>query len=99
MGLGYKLYKLVIKKFDYITTNRYSTILAYNVWYKLMIDKELYCYTSNFHSGVIYKKISNEKLKTFLDNIRNMELIFDDELKQKIIELYGSLDIYTQRNK
>lgn len=98
-GLGYKLYKLIIKNFGFITTNKYSTILSYNVWYKLMIDKELYCYTSNFYSGVIYKKISDEKIKNFLDKIRNMELIFDSELEQKIIELYGSMDIYKQKNK
>ena len=98
VGLGYKLYKLIISHFDYITTNRYSTFLAYNIWYKLMMDEDLYCYTSNFSSGVISKQITDEKLKKILDKIKIIDLIFDSELEQKIIELYGSVDIYTQRN-
>ena len=97
-GLGYKLYKLIIRRFDYITTNKYSTFLAYNIWYKMMTDDELYFYTSNFSSGVISKQITNEKLKTILNQIRNMGLIFDTELTEKIIELYGSMDTHTQGN-
>lgn len=97
VGFGYKIYKLIIKNFGYITTNRYSNKLAYNIWYNLMLDDDLYCYTSDFNSGVLIKTISDIKLKNFLDEIRNLSnLIFDDELIEKIIKFYGSLDSYKQ---
>jgi len=97
-GLGYKLYKLIISKFEYITSNRFSSIDAYNIWYNLMLDEELYCFTSNLNSGVIHKKASNNIIKYVIDNLENKENIeFDNELEQKIIEIYGSLDIYTQK--
>ena len=97
-GLGYKLYKLIINKFNYITSNKYSTLDAYNIWYNLMLDKDLYCYTSNRDSGVIHKKTSNEIIKYVLDQIRDKDIEFDSELTEKIIELYGSMDSYKQRN-
>ena len=63
-----------------------------------MLDKDLYCFTSDFNSGIIIKTISNNKLEKFLNKINSLpNLIFDDELTQKIIELYGSLDTYKQK--
>jgi hypothetical protein len=100
-GLGYKLYKLVIEKNEFITSNRYCFIEAKNIWYNLMKDVDLYCFTSNFISGVIYKKLNNTKIKIILDNIKIQykdDLIFDNELEQKITEIYGSVDIYKQEN-
>jgi len=97
-GLGYKLYKLIIEKFNYITSNKYSTTFAYNIWYNLMMDKDLYCFTSKLESGVINKKSSDDIIKYVLDNIRYKDIDFDNELTEKIIELYGSVDIYKQRN-
>lgn len=95
-GLAYRLYKKMIDKFYYITSNKHSTILAYNIWYNLMIDKDLYCYTSNFYSGVISKSIDDIKMKVVLDKISKMDIIFDSELEDKIIDIYGSMDIYKQ---
>lgn len=46
-GLGYKLYKLIISKFKYITANKHSSKFAYNIWYNLMLDNDLYCCYSN----------------------------------------------------
>ena len=40
--------------------------------------------------------MENKKLD-FLDNLKNKEVIFDDELIEKIKQFYGSLDIYKQR--
>ena len=62
------------------------------------MDDDLYCFTSPKESGVIYKKLPNKTTKHILDLIRDKNLIFDDELQEKIIELYGSMDIYSQRN-
>lgn len=98
LSLSYKIYKILVERFDYITTNKHSSILAYNLWYNLMMDSVLYCYTSNFCSGIISKNISDEQLIIFLNKIKKMDLIFDPELENKIIELYGSMDIYKQGN-
>ena len=98
-SLGYKLYKLIIDKFNYITSNKYSTLDAYNIWYNLMLDEDLYCYTSNKDSGVIHKKTPDNTIKYILDQIKNKDIEFDSELTEKIIELYGSMDIYKQKNK
>ena len=74
----------------------------------LMLDDNFYCLTSNNISAAIYKNQTNEKIKTILDNIKNYnlnvlkfdfnELIFDDELQEKIKEIYGSLYSYKQKN-
>lgn len=97
-GLGYKIYKKIISKKLYITGNKFATIFAYNVWYNLIQDKSLYAFTSKELSGVILKTITNYDLKLILDSIKDKELIFDEELKEKIIEIYGSMDIYKQKN-
>lgn len=96
LGLGYKLYKLMIDKFGYITSNKYSSNDAKNIWYNLMKDPDLYCFTSNMDSGVISKKLDNETIKFVLDKLRNDDIIFDDYLIKKIEEIYGSMDIYKQ---
>lgn len=95
-GLGYKLYNLVIKNELFISTNKYSSKDAYNIWYHLMQDETLYCLTSKSKSVVINKNISNYDLKIILNNI-NTKMIMDNTLNKKIIELYGTMDNYTQR--
>ena len=68
--------------------------MAYNIWYNLMLDVDFYCYTSDIQSGVIVKTISNPELIFFLEQIKSLDVVFDSELTQKIIELYGSMDAY-----
>ena len=97
LSLGYKLYKLVIENEKFITSDRYNSLDAKNIWYNLMKDTDLYCYTSNMYSGVIVKN-DDTILRYFLDNLKNKEVIFDDELIEKINIFYGSLDLYKQRN-
>lgn len=63
-----------------------------------MCDKELYCFTSNYCSGVIWKDIENEELKNIISlikkdvysmyNINFDDIIFDNQLKMKIKEFY-----------
>ena len=96
-SLGYNLYKLIINNNDYISSNKYSEKAAYNLWYNLLQDDKLYGITSNSISVVIKKNISNDRLVEILD-IFPKDLEYDDELKQKIIEIYGSMDAYTQGN-
>lgn len=107
-GFGYKLYLFVIEKVKFLTTNKYSSKDAINVWHNLVSNDKLYAFTSNDITGVIFKNQSNINIKNILDDIIKYnsnilkfkfdELIFDSELEEKIIELYGSLDVYKQRN-
>lgn len=96
--IGYKLYKVVIIKYGFITSNEFSSGDAYHIWYNLLLDDDLFSFTSNNLSGVIYKKQTDEQIFNILEKLRNKKLIFDDEFKEKIIELYGSMDIYSQNN-
>lgn len=96
--IGYKLYKLIIKKYKFITSDKDCTDEAIGVWYKLMIDEDLYCFTSNIFSGVILKNIDDILLKSIIEDIKNKiikyeisfnDLILDDQLKEKIKIIYG----------
>lgn len=95
MRLGYKLYKLVINKYKYITSKIGDSDDAKKIWYYLMQDDDLYCFTSNNISGVILKTCTDDELKKFLDSLIGYQNIeFDNELKQKIIEFYGNINYY-----
>jgi hypothetical protein len=103
-GLGYKLYKLLISHVYYITSNNFSSKFAINLWHSLVLDKDYLCFTSKNISGIIHKHIKNIELKKILEKLKNNEsylhnynfneIIFDDDLLIKIMEIYGSLDIY-----
>lgn len=107
VGLGHKLYKFVIEKIKFVTSNYNVSLFAIKLWRSLMLDVDLYCFTSNIISGAIYKYQTNEEIKNYLDKIKEQktyfkynfdEIIFDEELQEKIKEIYGSVDIYTQGN-
>ncbi len=99
LSIAYKIYKLLLKKYKYLTTAIDVTEDAYNLWYSLMTDESLYCFTSKKISGILSKKLNNIEIKEIFDNLRNIytDLIFefDEPLKEKIIEIYGSLDIHS----
>lgn len=102
LKLGYKLYKFIINNFDYITSNKYSSIYAKNIWFNLMCDNDYHCFTSLLYSGVILKNVNDIKLKKILDNIKIYissiydmnDIIFDDILKEKINTIYGDIELY-----
>lgn len=88
MRLGYKLYKMIINKYKYITSKIGASDDAKKIWYYLMQDSDLLCFTSNNISGVILKSCSDIEIKEFLDKLKGYNgLEFDDELKNKIVEL------------
>jgi hypothetical protein len=101
LGFAYKLYKIVINRCKYITSNKHSSFAAQNIWYNLMTDADLMCFTSNFLSGVMVKNISDEEIKNLLNRLPNthnekinkniqITYVFDDYLKTKIDELFDS---------
>jgi hypothetical protein len=83
-SIGYKLYKLLINKFDYISSNKHASPDALNLWYNLLMDDDLYCITSNYFSYVIDKKISDDKLKEIIANVKNRNEVkkveYDDDI-------------------
>lgn len=99
-SIGYKLYKLIINYYDYISSNKYASSDAINLWYNLLQDNNLYCITSNHFSYAINKNINNEKIKIILNKIKNRkeilfdEVQFDDDTKLKIDEIFGSFENY-----
>lgn len=98
MRLDYKLYKFVIYKYKYITSKIGASPDAKNIWYFLMQDSDLLCFTSNNISGVILKNCSDQEIKEFLDKLKGyQDLEFDDELKEKVLKFYGDINYYKNR--
>lgn len=84
-GNGYKIFKLLINKYDYLTNINTSTKECINIWYYLMTDSELYCFTSLTKSGSILKSCDDKKLIDFYNKYSIVDgVIFDDEFKEKI---------------
>ena len=86
LGVAYKLYKMTIDNVKFITSDRYSSLSAYNLWYSLLQDNELYCFTSNLRSGLISKKINNDELVNIIDKVKIgvNDIEYDDELIEKL---------------
>lgn len=89
LSLGYKLYKLILMKIDFIMTNKDSSQESINLWYNLLQDKNVYSGTNQNYNIIIKKDIDNSKLKSILDKVKKIDLIYDDDLNTKIKELYG----------
>lgn len=88
LSLGYKLYKLILMKIDFIMTNKESSLESINLWYNLLQDKNVYSGTNQNYNILIKKDIDNFKLKSILDKVKKFDLIYDDDLNTKIKELY-----------
>ena len=88
LSLAYKFYKMIIKMNDFICSDRYSTLSAWNLWYNLLQDDELYVITSNLRSCLINKDVSIERLKEIVsmvcDDVGRIEL--SEDLKSKLKE-------------
>lgn len=95
-GVALNLYLLVIKHNGYITSMLGVNELAINLWYNLLQNNSIYGMTNNKISVAIDKSISDDKLEQIL-NFLPKDLEIDEELEEKIIKIYGSLDAYSQR--
>jgi hypothetical protein len=86
LGIAYKLYKMTIEKNKYITSDRFSSLHAWNLWYNLLQDKDLYCFTSNIRSGLISKSVSDKELKEIVNKliVGVNDIEYDDELREKL---------------
>jgi hypothetical protein len=89
LSLGYKLYKLILRKVDFIMTDKNSSNESINLWHSILKDDEVYSGTNNKFSIIIKKDIDDVKLKSILDKIGKFTLIYDDDLNTKINEIYG----------
>jgi len=86
LSLAYRFYKMIIKKNLFICSDRYSSLSAWNLWYNLLQDNDLYAITSNLRSSLIDKDISDVDLIKVINrvskDIDNIE--YSDDLKCKL---------------
>jgi len=96
--LATKFYQMIIDKIKLVTTNKFANPIIYNIWINLILNENLYAFTSTFMSGVIHKNVNNNELKNILDDLKyyyvKYNLVFDNELLEKIKEIYGDVDSY-----
>ena len=96
--LATKFYYMIIDKIKLVTTNKFANPIIYNIWINLILNENLYTFTSTFMSGVIHKYVNNNELKNILDDLKyyyiKYNLVFDNELLEKIKEIYGDVESY-----
>ena len=88
LSLGYKLYKFILDKVGFIMSDYSSSTDAKNLWFNLLKDDVVYSGTNKYYSIIIKKDIDNSNLKSLLDKIYKFNLIYDNDLKIKIKEIY-----------
>lgn len=86
LSIAYKLYKMIIDRNSFISSDRYSTLSAWNLWYNLLQDEDLYAVTSNLRSCLISKSVNDEKLNDIIKLVSNGvdEIEYSDDLKEKL---------------
>jgi hypothetical protein len=86
LSLAYKFYKIIINKNKFICSDRYSTLSAWNLWYSLLQDDNLYAITSNLRSCLIDKSVSDDELKSIIEKVCNglSDIEMSDDLKDKL---------------
>ncbi len=89
LSLAYRFYKMIINKNKFICSDRYSTLSAWNLWYSLLQDDNLYAITSNLRSCLIDKSVSDDELKSIIEKVCNglsdIEMSYDLKDKLKVI--------------
>lgn len=88
LSLAHKFYKMIIKMNGFICSDRYSTLSAWNLWYNLLQDEDLYAITSNLTSCLIDKNISDENLKEIVEKVTKDvdDIEYSDDLKMKLFK-------------
>jgi hypothetical protein len=86
LSLAYKFYKMIIKMNSFICSDRYSTLSAWNLWYSLLQDDDLYAITSNLRSCLIDKNITNDKLKDIINKVSEniIDIEYSEDLKERL---------------
>jgi hypothetical protein len=87
-GVASNIYLLGIINKEFISSNKNVLNTAiYNTWYNLLQNKNIYSATSKYISVGIYKNISDKRLKEILNLFAKYNLIYDNELKEKLNNL------------
>jgi hypothetical protein len=86
LSLAYKFYKIIINMNGFICSDRYSTLSAWNLWYNLLQDNELYAITSNLRSCLIDKNVTDSKLLEIIEKVKIGldDIEYSDDLKDKL---------------
>lgn len=88
LSVSYKIYRRLIRMNDFICSDRYSTLSAWNLWYNLLQDEELYALTSPVRSCLIDKKVSDERIREIIGVVTSGVETFEvsDDLKERLGE-------------
>lgn len=86
LSLAYKFYKMIIKMNRFICSDRYSTLSAWNLWYSLLQDNDLYATTSNIRSCLIDKSVSDDKLLEIVEIVSKDvdDIEYSEDLKERL---------------
>lgn len=86
LSLAYKFYKMLVNRYDFICSDRFSTLSAWNLWYNLLQDDGMYAITSNLRSCLVSKNVTDVKLKEIIDKVtlNCNDLEYSDDLKTKL---------------
>ena len=98
IGLGKKIYKLLIKDYTYISTTGLDISMDYLfVWDNLIDDNTIYSFIRNKKIICISPNVEFEKMKTiimeFYKNIDDEYIILDDDFKNKYKKLLLKSDL------
>ena len=96
LNMGYNIYKLIINKKDFVSSDYGCSKNAKNVWYKLFCDNEMYILTNGKYiddensqgcSFAISKKVSDERLYDIITDIKNnIKNIYGYDFKDLILD-------------
>ena len=84
LSLGYKIYKFLLKRIKFIMSLKSNSDKAKNLWYNLLLDKDVYAGTNDSYNIIIDKYLPDSILFHILDNIKHLNIKYDDELHERI---------------
>ena len=84
-NLGYKLYKLIVRKFKFITS--IAGVNTINIWIQLIMDNDFYAGVNNEYSIVIDKDIDDDQLLSIIEVVGHLNLNYDKSLLERLNNL------------
>lgn len=81
-NLGYRLYKLIVKKFKFITS--IAGVNTLHIWVKLIKDNDFYAGTNRKYSIVIDKYLNDDQLLKIVKLVEPLKLNYDNSLLERL---------------
>lgn len=84
-NLGYRLYKLIIKKFKFITS--IAGVNTTHIWVELIKDNDFYAGVNKKYSIIIDKDVDDNKLLNIIKIVEPLKLNYDKSLIERLNKL------------